>query len=411
MRRLFLALLLLLISAAAAIWLRDNDGYVVLGFGAWRAQISLILFAGVLVALYLAIWAVLALVSKTVRLPSGVRRWLSYRREGRARDRLVNGLLTAAEGRYREAETLLRKAAGEPRVSLLGYLLAAEVAQRGGDYGARDDFIALADQARQGRGRRNATALRLMQAEWHVQAGQWEHALATLTALRENDPNHPRVLTLLRDTALALEDWDLLAELLPALKRAGAVDDPGYAELERRAALGRLARCGRDAGALERIFGQLSKALRRDHTVVLAYAEAALDAGRSDLAEPPLRTALGREWDPRLAACYGRLELETPQTALTQAESWLKDRPEDPELLLAAGRLAAAAELWARARSYVEAAVNRRESPDGLRLLGELHERLGDMDAARDAFDRALRLAVPGQSLTVPAPETARSGG
>lgn len=411
MRKLFFALLLLLVSAAAAIWLRDHDGYMVLAVGAWRLQTSLTLFVGALAALYLVIWVLVALVTKTVRLPSGVRRWLSYRREGRARDRLVSGLLTAAEGRYREAETLLRKAAGESRVSLLGYILAAEVAQRGGDYGVRDDFIALADEAAQARGgRKRATALRLMQAEWHVEAEQWEHALATLTALRESEPNHPRVLALLRDTALALEDWDLLAELLPALKRAGVADDPGLAALERRTALARLARCGRDAAALEQVYGKLPKAVRRDHGVVLAYAQGLIAAGRGDEAEPVLRSALSREWDGRLVACYGSLGPEAPENALTQAEAWLKDRPEDPDLLLAAGRLAAAAELWARARSYVEAAVNRREQPEALRLLGELHERLGDPDAARDAFDRALRLAVPAESLPVPAPQAATGG-
>lgn len=395
MRKLFLALILLLLSGAAALWLRSHDGYVVLVAGNWRLETSLILFAGAIAAGFILLWLALGLILRTVRLPGGVRRWLRYRREGRARDRLINGLLTAAEGRYRDAEALLEKAAGEPRVRLLGRLLSAEVAQRAGDYARRDEYMALADEAGADRSKKDRTALRLMQAEWYAEAGQWEQALATLTALRESHPNHPRVLTLLRDAYLALEEWDRLAELLPALKRAGVMADEAVADLERRVALARLGRAGGDPSALQAVRDELPKVLRREPALVLAFAEAALAGGRDDMAEPVLRRALGREWNEALVACYGRLGADMSETALKHVEDWLKNRPEDPELLLAAGRLAVHRELWGRARSYLEASVGRRERADALRLLAEVQHRMGDEAAARDSRNRALALAVP----------------
>lgn len=403
MRRLFLALILLLLSGAAALWLRSHDGYVVLVAGDWRVETSLILFVGAIAAVFILLWLGLGLVLRTVRLPGGVRRWLRYRREGRARDRLINGLLAAAEGRYRDAEGLLEKAAGEPRVRLLGRLLSAEVAQRAGDYARRDEYMALADEAGSGRSRKDRMALRLMQAEWYAEAGQWEQALATLTTLRESHPNHPRVLTLLRDAYLALEEWDRLAELLPALKRSGGMDDTAFAELERRVALARLARAGADADALQQVREAMPKGLRREPALVLAFAEAAMAAGRDDMAEPVLRRALGRDWNEALVAAYGRLGPDMAETALKHVEDWLKDRPEDPELLLAAGRLAAHRELWGRARSYLEAAMGRRERAEGLRLLAEIQHRMGDEQAARQTRERALQLALP-------EPELAASG-
>ncbi|MBA1146801.1 hypothetical protein H0Z60_06980 [Ectothiorhodospiraceae bacterium WFHF3C12] len=395
MRKLFLALILLLLSGAAALWLRGQDGYVVLVAGSWRVETSLILFAGAIAAAFILLWLALGLVMRTVRLPGGVRRWLRYRREGRARDRLINGLLAAAEGRYRDAEGLLEKAAAEPRIRLLGRILGAEVAQRAGDYARRDEYMALADEAGASRGRKDRFALRLMQADWYAEAGQWEQALATLTALRESQPNHPRVLALLRDAYLALEDWDSLAELLPALKRAGAMTDDAHAALERRVALARLGHARGEPASLQAVHEALPKSLRREPDVVLAFADAALADDRDDLAEPALRRALGRAWDESLVACYGRMGPEMADTALKHAEDWLKSRPEDPELLLAAGRLAAQRELWGRARSYLEASISRRERPDALRLLGEIQHRMGDEAAARESRQRALALALP----------------
>jgi HemY protein len=238
-----------------------------------------------------------------------------------------------------------------------------------------------------------------MQARWYAEAGQWEQALAALSTLHESHPAHPRVLALLRDACLALEDWERLAGLLPALKRAGVMDQDQHRALERRVALARLEAAGGDADRLQAIHGELSKAVRRDPEVIRAFADQAIAAGRSDLAEPPLRAAIGRDWDEALIGCYGRLGGDSAESALKHVEEWLKSRPEDPELLLAAGRLAAARELWGRARSYLEASVGRRERADTLRLLGEIQQRMGDEPAARATRTRALELALPGHGL------------
>lgn len=411
MRKLFLALILLLLSAAAALWLRSHDGYVVLVAGSWRVESSLIVFAGAVAAAFILLWLGLGLLIRTARLPGGVRRWLRYRREGRARDRLINALLAAAEGRYGEAEGLLDKAAGEPRVRLLAHLLGAEVAQRAGDHTRRDDYMARAHEAGAERGKQAQLALRLMQADGYARAGQWEQALATLEALRERHPGHPRVLALLREAYLAVEDWAKLSELLPALKRAGAMDDDAHAALARQVAEARL-RAAAEPAALQQVWADLPKALRRAPSVVRAFAERAQEAGRDDLAEPELRRALERDWDESLLACYGRLGGEAGASALKHAEGWLRSRPEDPALLLAAGRLAAGQALWGRARSYLEATIARREAPEPLRLLGEIQHRMGDEAAARESRRRALELAVPPSTTALPTPrrEAARGG-
>lgn len=412
MRKLFLALVLLLLSGAAALWLRAHDGYVIVAAGAWRIETSLMLFAGAIAAVFIVAWMAIGLTMRTVEMPGGLRRWLRYRREGRARDRLIEGLLRTAEGRYQDAEGLLNKAAQAPRMELIGRILAAEAAQRAGHYARRDEYMALAEHAEAQRGNKAAAALRLMQAHWYAQAGQWEQALATLNSLRERAPHHPRVLTLLRDAALALDDWERLAELLPSLKRHTSISEAEHRALERHVAIARLRHLQNDPDALRHARKELPKTVRHDPAVVLAYAETTMAAQRHDLAEPVLRDEIPREWDPALIACYGKLNAETAESALSHAENWLKKQSDNPDLLIAVGQLAAKRELWARAQSYLEAAVGRRPSAQALRLLGEIQAHMGDDDAARESFQRALDLAVPEGGLAASrAPALAQEAG
>ena len=80
----------------------------------------------------------------------------------------------------------------------------------------------------------------------------------------------------------------------------------------------------------------------------------------------------------------GRLERLARQ--LKRAEDWLKNHGEDTDLLLAAARLCAKNELWGKARSYLETVLSIRPSPDAYHEFGQLLTRLGEGEAAADAF-------------------------
>ena len=65
-------------------------------------------------------------------------------------------------------------------------------------------------------------------------------------------------------------------------------------------------------------------------------------------------------------------------------ERWLKDRGEDPDLLLAAARLCLRNELWGKARSYLETVISLRPTPEAYREYGALLTQLGEADAAAE---------------------------
>ncbi len=75
--------------------------------------------------------------------------------------------------------------------------------------------------------------------------------------------------------------------------------------------------------------------------------------------------------------------------------------PEDPALLQTLGRLSYRAELWGKAREYLEAAVARQPSAVTQRLLAEAYERLGEPELARRARTQGLELATSGATPAV----------
>lgn len=388
MRKLLIALVVLLASVGAALWLRENGGFVILTVGNWTIQASLLVFVAAVAALYLVLMAIFGTLRRVRRTPERVRRWQQRRRARRARGDVVGGLVRIAEGHYHEAERMLLNRAAMADVPLLNYLLAAVAAQRRGSWAERDEYLARAERS----DTRARLAVGVLQAQLQLEARQWEQALATLNWLRDEAPANRRALMLLAECLTALTDWERLAELLPELRRRQALGERELSALETRVAHERLEAAARadDPAGLKDVWQSLPKERRREPEMLALYARRLNAMDRAVEAEQLLRQRLSRRWEPMLVAVYGELTIQPAEPAFAQTEKWLREHPEDPALLYAAGAQAMRAELWGRARSYLEAAAARDGRPEIQRLLGALYERLGENDRAREAYRRAL---------------------
>ncbi|WP_435103102.1 heme biosynthesis HemY N-terminal domain-containing protein [Arhodomonas sp. AD133] len=401
MRKLFAILLLLVASVAAALWLRDHDGFVILKVDEYSVQTSLILFAAILLVAWFLLTVVWGTVVRVIRTPRGLRRWWRGRRRSRGRDELVNGLIQLAEGHYEQAERMLTRHPDVDGLPLFHYLLAAIAAHRRSDMDARDRFLTLADESETGA----EVAVGLLQAQFQLESQQWEQALATLSWLHERAPGNRRVLGLLYRCAVELEDWERAADLLPELRRHDALTSDELAGLETRLARKRLEAAVAPGGEqrLASVWQGLTRAQRQDPELRAFYARCLIRANDSATAADLLRGWLRRDWDDRLVAVWGELDGIPADQAYGQAEKWLERRPEDPVLLRAAALQALRAGFWGRARSCLEAAVARGGDAATERLLGDLYHQLGETELARNAWQRALDAGLGRPSVAVPA--------
>ena len=148
--------------------------------------------------------------------------------------------------------------------------------------------------------------------------------------------------------------------------------------------------------------------LRSELEVLEAYFTALIRLGKHEQAEKELAAALKKEWRSPLARLFGLVEGPDASKQLKRAEGWLSAHPEDPDLLLAAARLCLRNELWGKARSYLETVISLRPTPEAYQEYGQLLNRLGEGDAAADAFREGLGLVAEPPKTAIPHLKTAR---
>lgn len=394
MRWLAAALLLLLVAIGAAVLLQQDPAHVRVAIGAWTIETTLAFALAALAVAFVLLHYLLRVTGLLLRTPRSLRRGRRGQRAEKARRGLSRGLIEMAEGRWEQAEKLLTRHAAESDTPLLNYLAAARAAQQAGAYERRDRYLKAAIEANP----EADVAVSLTQAELQLAHHQTEHALATLTRLRGLAPRHTYVMKLLSRLYAEVEDWDRLADLLPELRRRRVLSPERLDELERAAALGRLARAGGSAESLGSIWDQLSRRMREDVDVVHAYAQHLIRAGGHATAERRLRQFLARRWDETLARDYGLVRLEDAAKQLDHAETWLRDHGRSPMLLLTLGRLCVRNRLWGKARIYFESSANATPRAETHYELAQLLDELGEVGAAREQYRIGLALAVEGEA-------------
>lgn len=394
MMRWILFLLLTLVAAVAlGITLENDPGLVRIYFGEHVVEMTLAVFALVGAGALLATWLVVTLAIWIWEFPGRLRARLARRRQLRARRALTEGLIEIAEGRWREGERRLVRNARDSEVPLINYLAAARAAQLLEEDARRDAHLKAAYESTP----QATVAVLLTQAELQLAHGQFEHALATLRRLQEQNPGHAYSLKLLVRVYESLGEWRHIDDLIPRLRKTEVIRPAEMERIEVRAlqeAMQRAAAAG--AEKLEALWRNTPRRMRRNQDVVLGYARALLVNDANDRAEAVLRDALRSQWSDELVLLYGEVRSSQPERQLGRVENWLKEHGDSAALLYAAGHLCAVNKLWGKARSYLETSARVQPSVQTWRRLGYLLQELGQPEAAMQAFRKGLELAKNG---------------
>lgn len=388
-------------GALLANMLLSDPGYVALRFAGRLVEMSAVTFLLLLVASYFAVRLILRMISAR----RSWKRAREERRYERARRSLARGVLELSQGDWETAETTLTRNAREAENPVAHYLVAARAADLQGAAQRRDEWLSRALEAST---QTRAPAL-VMQAELHLKHKQVQAALATLEQLEAHGELNARGLLLLARVHRQTGTWQKLQELEPRLRStrgitaAMADEAVGQIYLDRLNAAGAQA----DADALRAAWKDVSKSLAQRSDIVIAYARSAMACDQHEAAEQELREHIERDWDEAAILIYGELETDDPFKTLDRAEAWLPKHSEDAALLLTCARLAGRAELYGKARSYLETSIAIRPRLEAYQLLANLMDQLGERDRALQALNDALALAV-GRKANLPKIRTRR---
>lgn len=406
MKKAFLvviAVALALLAAALAPLLKNDPGLVQIHFLGWTLESSVLVLALGLLLIWLLLW----LLHRLWKMPAETARRI---REQRALVQLEKGLLALTEGDWSTAERALQRSAASHGPTTARYLAAAEAAD-GQDAGDRAEwYLEQADT----RNRKQKFLVELTRARILMANGQYAEARPLLEDLLARRRRHPQALDMLSRCYRELGEWEALLKLLPAMQKAGVVDDERAGELRREAAVADLLR-SRDAAALEARYRALPRPMQRTAEVTRAFADRAVRLGAPELTEEPIRNSLKGEWVSSLLAPYGEPGPDDTGKRLQNCEKWLQSHPDDPWLHLALGRLCAREELWGKARQHMIRSLELEPSVSGYDALGQLMERKGELELSLTCFRNALRLSqgkepvpLPGELARLEAPVASR---
>ena len=237
----------------------------------------------------------------------------------------------------------------------------------------------------------------------YLREEHYEEALAILQRLHAKAPDHPLILRLLNNAYRGLKDWSSLEKLLPDFRRYKVFNKRAMQRVESEVyssllatlvAVAKKTGSSADTGALIQLWHDMPKSVRAIQRVLLSYITCLYQLGEGDRAEMLLRKSLKSDWDDALVKLYGIVEGADPQKQLITAESWLRQRPNDPELMLALGRLSQRNQLWGKARDYLESSIALKVQPEAYAELARLMIQLGEHKKSSEYYQKGLALST-----------------
>ena len=388
MSRSLLLVLALVLGTVLANALLPENGYVAISFRGYLVEMSV----PTLVLCVLLTLLALHGIQKLVRLPARLRATRLAKRQSRAREDLNRGLLEMAAGRWADAEVTLARAARDGVLPAVHYLAAARAADLQGRRDRRDAWLLL---AREAAGTDPAPVL-ITVAEMTLKDGNTEAALEALGSIGRLGELNPHGLLLLARTYRLRGDFALLQQLEPRLRAARGIPASAVDEIM-DTLYGDMLKVATETGgltALNAVWSDATRAARRRPGVVVLYARGLVRYEQPEQAAVALRELLDANWNDAAVLLYGELAGGEPLERLRIAEGWLRARREDPALLVACARLCLRAELYGKARSYLETSMSIRPRAETAQLLADLVTELGEPEHALQLLRSGIALAT-----------------
>ena len=401
-RYYFIVVIGLFIGALIFQQILSLNSYLLIVIGDTSIEMSLWLALGLILTGLFCVWLIFKLAGGSLLLLQPIRNALLGSEE-RQQKLMTDGLVNYIEGNWAPALNLLKRTAPKSRAPLLNYIAGAHSAYELGDEKQAHELLAKADQSDAGA----QLAVNLSQARIQLRSQKFEQCVATLERARKISPKHPVVLELLQESYIALQDWPALEKILPQLEKYRIVKAKQLTQLQQTLSIKLLQ--GRDPAAgslvdLKQTWNSLASKWQHDTEVVLVYCAELLKLADTEAAEMILRINLQKNWDDRLVQQYGTTAGHDVHSQLLQVEAWLKERPSNAPLLLAAGRLALHNKLWGKARDYFSSSLKIKGSPGAYAEMARLLAHLGEHERSTEYYQRGL-LLFSGVLPELPMPE------
>lgn len=385
-------ILFLILFAGIVLYVMQVPGLAIFTYGDITVELTLVGFVIGTCIGFAVLYLLLRLLGLAMNAPARIQTARSRHRQRNAARDTSRGLTRFASGDWAQSEKLLVRGAAHTHSTHINYLWAANAAQQSGNYEMRDRHL---EQARKYMPGKQA-ALDILHAEFLQQQGLPEQVLACVEPHSGEISSNSKIASLFAGAYEQLQDWQQLARIIPDLKKNSNFDSGALARIQKNTVQGLLIAIGNGETAedIEHLGARFSEVLVADDALAIAYVEALRVQGRHRAAATWAIDTLNRHWSPGLIRQYGLLEPADTTQALHQAEQWVTQHGEDAHLHLALGRLCKLAQLWGKAKTYLESSLSLEPLAETCAELAALHERLDETEAAHRYAKKGLDLAT-----------------
>lgn len=375
-------------------WLSSNDdpGYVLLGFGGWSLETSMVFFAVGSVLAFFTLYVFFRFLGWLMRLPSQMKAGSKTIKFNRSQEALIAGLVDSAAGNWESAEKILIKHASNSGAPLLHYLTAARAAQSRGAMDKRDEYLQKAADQSNG----SDIAIGLTQAELHLSAKQFDQAIETLSKLNSMDPTHGAVLKLLHQTYQHIGDWEGLLKLIPSLHKNKILMEAEVKLLETEtfSRLLKQAASGNDEARIQTVWESVPPYIQSVRDIFTIYFAAMINAGAGAKIEELLVKKVSEHWSDTLVEIFASIENSDAANQLITAERWLLSYPDNAVLLRTLGKICIRNQNIEKAMKYLSRSLDSEPTVAAYHMLGDLFFGMDDKDKASKCYKRGLELAA-----------------
>lgn len=347
-------LVVLILGAWLGEQMAADPGFMIMSFAGYRVEMAGWLAVALLLVSWILMYFVLNVLSHW-RIDRRLLNWRRNRIRENAEQQLQEGLSQLARGDFKTAYRLFTKSATSGSLPALHCLLAAFAAHANGKPGDCDTWLIKAERLPGV----DAVLSGLLQATVHLQRGEYEKSLASLNRMSAQE-NNPFRQDLLRKIYLHLGDWPHLEKVIQAIKKRSSKVSETVLRSEKELVLHQIALL--NAEQLQTYWKRMDTALKRDVSLVLAISRKFAANGQADWAEQLIANHMAPEFTAELVLEYGVLAADTTRQ-LAVAERWLRERPNDAQLLVTLGRLCLKSALWGKAEDYFELAIQLADHP------------------------------------------------
>lgn len=403
MKALIWIIILFALAVAIALASSIYTGNVYIVLEQYQIRVNLHAFVLGLLLLVVVLYLLVQLLASILNVPGRMQRFGLHRQERKAVGSLNAAGLAFFEGKFQKAEqeaakVLSNKEAGDNRS--LALMVAASAADQMDDTALRDRY--LQDMAKLPA--KNQLSRHLLLAESALSRRDYAAADQEIQAATRINPSLTRLVRLkLRyafDHGNAVEVLDMTAKLL----KAGAINEYEASQY-RFWAYRRLLALSTDQNSLKACLKRIPEELRSGELCALVadkYEQLGLYPQAVAWVSRYYPMTQQAELLPSFVQSVSYLEAKEQRKAIDTAELWLKQRPDDAQLLVYLGQLAYNNKLWGKAQGYLEASLAVQPSMQARLALARVFDETNQTVKAEE--QRKLALAnMEQEDVSLPA--------